>query len=218
MKNNAPGHSQISKLIITKLPETALDLLTTIFNLTLSTGYFPKKIKTAKLILLPKPGKTGKNPTDYRPISLLEVPGKILEKMNSRISTYLENNSILSTNQPGFRRGRGTETALAITTECIAQTLANTNQCYLVLRDVSKAFDKVWHNGIKYKIINLQLPPIITKILCTFLDQRTAYISIKNHPGQSIALYSGVPQGSSLSLQPYSHYIDPHTTSFTRLL
>ena len=209
MKNNAPGHSQISKLIITKLPETALDLLTKIFNLTLSTGYFPQKFKTAKLILLPKPGKTGKNPTDYRPISLLEVPGKILEKMNSRISTYLENNSILSTNQHGFRSGKGTETALAITTECIAQTLANTNQCYLVLRDVSKAFDKVWHNGIKYKIINLQLPPIITKILCTFLDQRTAYISIKNHPGQSIALYSGVPQGSSLSLQQYTSNIPP---------
>lgn len=177
MKNNAPGASQISKLILTKLPDTAIKILTTIFNLSLSLGYFPDKFKAAKLILIPKPGKQGTNPIDYRPISLLEVPGKILEKViNTRFSTHLEANNILPQSQHGFRKNRGTETALAITTEVISHALAEKKQCYLVLRDVSKAFDKVWHNGLKYKIIKLQLPPIITKILCTFLDRRTATI------------------------------------------
>ena len=71
---------------------------------------------------------------------------------------------------------------------------------------MSKAFDKVWHNGLKYKIINLHLPPTITKLLCNFLDNRTASISIKHHLGPSFPLLSGVPQGSSLSPTLYTLY------------
>ena len=206
-KSNSPGTSNISKAIMNKLPNQAIIILKDIFNSTLSLGYFPAKFKHAKIILIPKPNTKGTNPTEYRPISLLEVPGKVLEKIiNSRLRNYLETHNILPINQHGFRCNRGTDTALAITTELIADALSSKKQCHLVLRDVSKAFDKVWHNGLKFKIAQLQLPDITTKLLCSFLDNRSANISISHHNGLPFQLHSGVPQGTSLSPTLYALY------------
>ena len=63
----------------------------------------------------------------------------------------------------------------------------------MVLRDVAKAFDKVWHNGLKYKIVRMGLPHILAKILCNFLDKRTAKINFGVEYSNVINLLSGVP-------------------------
>lgn len=95
-KNNSPGESKINKTILTKLPNIALIQLQWIFNHTLSMGYFPNKFKTAIIKLLPKPNTDHTEPSNYRPISLLEVPRKILEKIiNKRLRHFLENNNKL---------------------------------------------------------------------------------------------------------------------------
>ncbi len=52
------------------------------------------------------------------------------------------------------------------------------NQVYVVLRDVAKAFDKVWLNGLKCKLLRLKLPSILDKHLCSFLDNRKAVVKI----------------------------------------
>ena len=62
--------------------------------------------------------------------------------------------------------------------EKIALNQKMRKQCNVICRDVSKAFDKVWHLGLKFKILQLQLPDIIEKILYNFLDNRTAQIKM----------------------------------------
>ena len=63
----------------------------------------------------------------------------------------------------------------------------------IVCRDVQKAFDKVWTQGLKYKIITIpELPLIIQKILCSYVTKRTAQIRIENFIGDKITLESGV--------------------------
>ena len=206
-KNNTPGHSNINKTILTKLPKSAIESLTIIFNHTYSAGYFPHKFKGAIIKLIPKPNKPSTDPLSYRPISLLEVPGKILEKiLNKRLRTYIEVNNILPPTQHGFRPNRGTDTALALISEKISNILGKKEQCSIVLRDVSKAFDKVWHHGLKHKILNLGLPSIMTKILCNFIEKRKARINLNNYTGPSFSIMSGVPQGSSLSPTLYTLY------------
>lgn len=74
----------------------------------------------------------------------------------------------------------------------------------MVLRDVAKAFDKVWHNGLKYKIVRMGLPHILAKILWHFLDKRTAKINFGSEYSNVINLLSGVPQGSVLSPTLYT--------------
>ena len=158
--------------------------------------------------MIPKGNKPTTEPANYRPsISLLEVPGKILEKIiHQRLRTDLELNTILPTTPHGFRSNRGTDTALALTTEKIAHAAGNNMRCCVVLRDVSKAFDKVWHYGLKYKLNNIGLPLIVSKILCNFLDNRTAQIALTNAIGPPFPINSGVPQGSSISPSLYALY------------
>ncbi len=84
--------------------------------------------------------------------------------------------------------------------------LQKNHQAVVVLRDVAKAFDEVWHNGLKYKLLHLGLPPVLKKILCNFLDNRTAKITIGNDHSNDMQLLSGVPQGSVLSPTLYTLY------------
>ena len=79
-------------------------------------------------------------------------------------------------------------------------------QCYVVCRDFTKAFDKVWHRGLKFKILLLQLPDIVEKILCSFLDDRTAQVKMEGQLSDKFELKSGVPQGSILSSTLYIFY------------
>ena len=80
IKNNTPGHTKINKLILQKLPNEVLEIYTKLLNISFSMGYFPLIFKHAKIKLIPKPNKPSIDPNNYRPISLLEVPGKIYEK------------------------------------------------------------------------------------------------------------------------------------------
>ena len=199
-KDKSPGLSGIRKSILDQLPSVAIEKYKIIHNLALSMGYFPLYYKIALLCLISKPNKDITNPLNYRPISLLEVTGKIFERiLNDRLMKYLEENEKFNKNQHGFRRNKGTQTAIAKMYEIIANSQRQLNRCNVVCRDISKAFDKVWHNGFKYKLLQLGLPEIIGRSLCSFLNNRYAKIKLTNVIGEEIPLESGVPQGSILS-------------------
>ena len=83
--------------------------------------------------------------------------------------------------------------------ETVVLNQRNRGQRNIVCWDVAKPFDKVWHAGLKYKILQLELPDILEKMLCSFLDQQTAQIRMNNIHSDKIHLASGVPQGSILS-------------------
>ena len=67
------------------------------------------------------------------------------------------------------------------------------------MRDITKAFDKVWHQELKYKLLQPGLPEATENLLTNFLDGREARISIDHYLGLPFALGCGVPQGSVLS-------------------
>ncbi len=206
-QNKAPGSSKINKTILQKCPQKAMVTLTNILNACLSIGHFPSAFKKAVIKFIPKESKDPKNPMNYRPISLLETPGKLFEKaILSRLSAFIVDHSIIKHRQHGFRPNRGTTTAIASTYETIANSLADSHQVIVVLRDVAKAFDKVWHSGLKYKLLQLGLPDILQKTLCTFLDNRIANISFGNELSHDVNILSGVPQGSVLSPTLYTLY------------
>lgn len=204
----APGNSKINKMILQKIPKNMLKNLTHIYNAALSAGIFPDKFKEALLKLIPKAGKTNTLVLNYRPISLLEVVGKVFEKIiNNRLRNYLEDNNMNNPRQQSFRRHRGTATAIALIYEKIANSQQNRYQCNVICRDISKCFDKIWHSGLKFKIIQLNLPRCMTSLLCNFLDNRRARIKINNYIGEPINLYSGVPQGSCISPTLFNIYV-----------
>ncbi len=73
------------------------------FNACLSSGYFPNVFKEGTVKFIPKKDKTPINPINYRSISLLEVPGKIFEKIiQARLNSLLTENSVLKERQQDF--------------------------------------------------------------------------------------------------------------------
>lgn len=199
-KEKTPGITGITKNVLMNLPQTGIDALLNLYNASLSAGYFPDELKKTKMIFIPKDGKDKKEIFNYRPISLLEITGKLLEKiLNNRLLTYLENNNALNMRQHGFRKHRGTHTALAIITDTIARAKSNKDQVNLITRDIKKAFDKVWHLGLKYKILRTTLPTFMKKILCDYLTDRKIHIQIGDYLGPPFEIESGVPQGGCLS-------------------
>ena len=93
-KNKAPGKSGINKQILMNLPEISYEIYALLGNRTLSMGYFPVVFKEGIIILILKPGKNPRLITSYRPIMLLEVPAKILEKIiNDRFTYFQETNN-----------------------------------------------------------------------------------------------------------------------------
>ena len=206
-RQRAPGLTGITTLHLKNLPPNMTQALLNIFNKALSTGYFPRNWKTAKIIFLPKPKSSQYQVQNYRPISLLEVPGKLIDKiLNTRLTLFFDRHNLTNDRQHGFRHDRGTDTALALFYETISNDLYNRLTIDVVLRDVSKAFDKVWHTGLKYKLLQTRLPTCLLKTVTDFLNDRTATINIDNYLGPLFPLKSGVPQGACLSPSLYSFY------------
>merc|ERR1711872_200326 len=101
--------------------------------------------------MIPKENPPSSDPGKYRPISLLNFLGKVFAKLlNNNLRKHLEENNILKDSQPGFRRRRGTTTLLANLYERIAREKGTDRKTLvtIITRDVQKAFDKAWHQGI----------------------------------------------------------------------
>ena len=155
-KNKVPGESGITREILLNLPRSALERLNELINLLLRMGYFAVGFKNGHMIMTQKLNKDNREAENYRPITVLEIPEKILERtINDRFYTFLEENNKLSKNQYGFRKGYGTEAAILKIFEKIAVNQKLGSQCNIVCRDIAKAFDKVWQQGLQYKILQL---------------------------------------------------------------
>lgn len=103
----------------------------------------------------------------------------------------------------------------------IYYAMGNKEKCYLVVRDVQKAFDRIWHNGLRFKIIGIGINELILKSLSFFLNQRTASNTLETHIRDSFNLLSGGPQGNTLSPTTYTiytHDIPVHTANSTNIL
>ena len=171
-----------------------INYLQYIYNNSLSAGYFPLLFKLALLHLIKKIGAQQPIAEKHRPISLLEVHGKLYDSiLNRRTTDFFEDNNLTNERQHGFRRSRGTNTALAVLYETIANKLNDGAHVDVVLRDVSKAFDKVWHNGLKYKIFQTNLHDCYKRSLANYLDQREAKERINSLIGEAFPLETGVP-------------------------
>ena len=108
-KKKAPGYDLITSEILRHLPKKALIFLTQIYNAVLRTTYYPALWKFTNIVMIPKPNKPTHIPSSYRPIGLLPVMGKILEKLLlSRLIPILESQNIIPDHQFGFRSHHST--------------------------------------------------------------------------------------------------------------
>ena len=192
----APGYDLITGKILKELPRKGILLITFIFNAILRLEYFPLQWKVAQVIVIPKPGKPLNDVSSYRPISLLPVISKLFERLLlKRLQPVLEYS--IPDHQFGFRRKHSTIQQVHRLVNVIRQTFEEKKYCSSAFLDVRQAFDKVWHNGLLYKL-KQTLPHTFYNILKSYLSDRFFQIKLENTHTELISIESGVPQGSVL--------------------
>ncbi|KAG0443069.1 hypothetical protein HPB47_015323 [Ixodes persulcatus] len=144
--HGAPGPDMITVPALRNLPEAAMQELLDIFNESWELGQLPAIWRHALVIPIPKPGRTPKQLTDMRPISLTSHVGKLMERMAlMRLEWHIEANNVLHPCQTGFRRGLSTQDSLALFAEDLAGKHPRYDIKIAVAIDVKKAFDSVPH-------------------------------------------------------------------------
>ena len=169
-----------------------------IFQQAMESGSFPSEWKKGNVVPIHK--KDDKQRLkNYRPISLLPISGKIFEKIifNELFKFFIEN-ELISPNQLWFKPDGS----------CINQLLAVTHEIYKsfddgfevrgVLLDISMAFDKVWHEGLIFKLEQNGIPGNLLNLLCDFLRNRKQRVLLNGQVLTGLMLEQVFPRVSYL--------------------
>ena len=140
------------------------------------------------------------DPNNYRGITLVSVMGKLFTKLlNSRIESFLDLNRILLDNQAGFRKNRSTTDQVFVIQSLVDIFLKRGKKLYIAWVDYAKAFDKVWRQGLFYKMLKQGLSAKIVNIVKSIYANIKSKVMVNGVLSNAFASYSGVRQGESLS-------------------
>ena len=182
--------------------------LTKLFNMSIATGCFPKDWKRARITPIFKSSDSSL-PKNYRPISILPIVSKLLERhVHSLVFRHLLESHPVSPFQWGFMPRRSTTSALCSLTHDWLRQLDDGNEICLVFFDVQKVFDSVPHCHLMSKLSSLQLCPQIYQWIHSYLAERSQVVAVGGEQSAAVDVISGVPQGSVLGPLLFIIYID----------
>lgn len=172
--------------------------LTYMFNLCLSSGIFPDPWKCAIVIPLQKEGNKS-DVSNLRPISLLPLIGKLLERiMHTQLVSYLDEHNLLDERQGGFRKGHSTTKKLGELTDDIYKAFNNSEYMVAIFIDFKKAFDTVNRDILLKKLKNFGIIDTNLRLLENYLTNRTQQTLANGVLSAPLNIGCGVPQGSIL--------------------
>jgi hypothetical protein len=197
MNNKAPGQDGITGVIYNQAFKTVPTFITAIYNGCLKQGIFPTKWKKAKLIPIIKPGKENNyEVSKYRPISLLNIGGKVPEKlMINRINHHVFTTEYINKNQYGFRPQTSTIDAVMALKDYIEEGFRSGEVTVLVTLDVEGAFNSAWWSSILKSLNDSGCPRNLQNLTKSYLSKRLATLQTNNIKIEA-ELTKGCPQGS----------------------
>jgi len=181
-------------------------------------SYYPLTWKFSEIILIPKPNKPPESVTSYRPISLLPTLSKVFEKiLLKRLLPLATEAKIIPDTQFGFKPNHSTIHQLHRVVDTISSSLEKKQYCAAAFLDVSQAFDRVWHDGLLFKLKKF-LPAPYFLLIKSYLSDRTFVVRQNSSYSNYFNISAGVPQGSDIA--PFLYNVFTHDipkTSFTEL-
>ena len=207
--SKSSGPDGIPVIVFKKLSPELSPILSKLFLNCVGAGEFPSCWKIASVVPVPKKGCDSALPSSYRPISLLPIAGKVFEALiNKTLVNFLESRELLSDMQYGFRHSRSTGDLLSYVTEHISRVLDRQGVTRSVALDISKAFDKVWHQGLLTKLRSYGITGQLHQLLASFLRDRQMSVVLDGQRSSTKHVNAGVPQGSILGPTLFLLYIN----------
>ena len=172
------------------------NILFHIFKVSIKQGIFPDSLKITKITPIFKSGAKD-NASNYRPISILPVFSKVLERiMYNRVYNHLNSKGLLYEKQFGFQRNNSTEHAILQLTRDITSSFEKGEYTLGVFIDLSKAFDTADHQILMKKLQYYGMDGTTLEWFKSYLSNRKRYISTQEISESCLYIICGVPQGS----------------------
>ena len=128
--------------------------------------------------------------------SIMKLFERVIEQ---RLRSYLEDIGFINKYQSGFRQNKSTDDHLFRLSQSVMESFNRGDDVVAALLDIEKAFDNVWHNGLRYKIFMLGLPTKMARWLSDFLVGRVIQVNVHGFLSNKISPFARVPRGSVLS-------------------
>ena len=169
-----------------------------LFNFSLDKAIYPSQWKKANVTPVFKNSKPNEV-KNYRPISLLSVISKIMERcVYKHVHNYLLENNIININQYGFTKGDSAVNQLVSITNEFGNALDSGKEIRVVICGISKAFDRVWHKGLIHKLKQAGISDNLLSWFGNYLNGRCQSVDINGSISDWLTIRASVPQGSIL--------------------